>query len=234
MKIMLIGSSGKMGKEFCNVIQESKTDQIVAYVDTKNSPQNKNPDLPLFRDIPTKTSWSANAAFDIIVDFSTKQGKEDIIDCALLNKVPLAIFSTTCSGEDIDYLNKASKHIPVLHCQNTSIGINAFLNILPTLKEVFDSADIVIEEEHAKTKIDSPSGTAKLITSKIKTLTKNDVEVHPLRVGNERGSHTLKLFLEDEVLTISHRANSRKIFATGAYKMLKKLYYKKPGFYTYL
>ncbi len=223
-----------MGKEFSSVVLDSKTDQIVAYVDIKNNSQDKNQHLPFYRDIPTKTNWSENVGFDIVVDFSTKQGKEDIINCALLYKVPLAIFSTTYSGEDINYLKQASKYIPVLHCQNTSVGINAFLNILPALKEVFENSDIVLEEQHCKTKIDSPSGTAKLISNRIKTLTKNDIITHSLRVGNERGTHTLKLFLEDEVLIISHRANSRKIFATGAYKMVKKLYYKEPGFYTYL
>ena len=231
---MLIGSNGKMGQELTKIINQSKTDQIVAYVDIKNDTNNQNQHLPIYSTIPNKTIRSENTDFNIIVDFSTKINKDDIINCALLNKVPLAIFSTICSADDLKVLKQASKYIPVLHCQNTSLGVNTFLNILPMLKEIFDNADIVLEETHHKNKLDLPSGTAKLIESKIKTLSHTPVFTHSLRVGNECGTHTLKLFMEDECLTISHRANSRKIFAIGAYNMIKKLSLKKPGFYTSL
>ena len=53
-----------------------------------------------------------------------------------------------------------------------------------------------------------------------------------LRGGTVAGEHTLYFFGEDEALSFSHSAASRRIFAAGAVKAAELLAGKDPGFYT--
>ena len=238
MKILLIGSQGKMGKLFCKKVYENKSDQIVAGVDIANNNPNtqntQNPTPPYLCHKEYKTIWSAKEKSDVVVDFSTASNKEDIINYALLNKIPLAVFSTTCSDKDKQDLVSASKHIPILLCPNTSIGINAMLDALNLLGNQISDCDIVIEEHHHKNKLDLPSGTAKSMENVLKNCNKNNIKINALRVGDECGFHSVSFFMQGEKITLSHTANSKEIFITGAVNMAKKLITKQNGFFTKL
>lgn len=52
-----------------------------------------------------------------------------------------------------------------------------------------------------------------------------------LEDGTVAGTHTVSFFGNDEMIEITHRAASRKIFAEGACIALAKLYNREPGFY---
>lgn len=245
-KILIIGILGKMGTMLTHEMSRLHPDWQVDGVDTQLQNINKN----MSKYTPTKQSdtktsltmgnvgntkiyktvWSASKNYDIIVDFSTTSGKKDIIDFALTGKAPLAVFSTSYSEQDIILLKNASKNIPILLNQNASIGINAIFDILPSLTKKLNNADIIIDEIHHKTKKDSPSGTAKKLEQIISRQT-NNVKTFSQRAGTECGYHKIQFFLEDEVITLSHRAYSRKIFVIGAIKMIEKLMQQKSGLY---
>ena len=238
MKILLVGSQGKMAKLLCKTADKNKTDQIVAGVDiqnnSKNTPINQNPILPYLSHKKHKTIWSVKEKADIIIDFSTMKDKGEIIDYALLHKIPLAIFSTTCSGSDIKRLKDASKYIPLLVCPNTSIGVNAMLDALDILSNQLNNSDIALTEYHHKNKIDTPSGTAKIMLDVISKNSKNHVQINTLRVGDECGYHSVSFFMQGEKVTLSHTATSKEIFAIGALNMARKLLLKQNGFFTKL
>lgn len=245
-KILILGILGKMGTMLTREISRLHPDWQVGGVDT----QTQNIDNNICKYTPTKQSgattalttgnvdnakiyktiWSASKNYDIIVDFSTSSSKKDIVDFALTGKTPLAIFSTSCSDQDILLLKNASKNIPILLNQNASIGINAIFDILPSLTKKLNNADIIVDEVHHRTKKDSPSGTAQKLEQIISKQTSN-VKVYSQRAGTECGYHKIEFFLEDEVVTLSHRASSRKIFALGAIKMIEKLMQQKSGLY---
>lgn len=236
MKIILIGSEGKMGKAFFDYISTRSQDQVVGCVDisyedmptgqshnsvnTLNNPKYKH-----------KNIWSVVEKADIIVDFSTSNDKKDIINYALKNKLALAIFSTTCSTNDNILLKQATHSIPVLINKNASIGVNLIYNVLPTFAKNLKNADIIVTEYHHKNKLDSPSGTAKHI---VNILSQNDIEsidIHAIRAGTEKGYHKIEFILNDEVITLSHRANSRSIFVKGAHLMTQKLVHYDKGLF---
>ncbi len=114
--------------------------------------------------------------------------------------------------------------------------------------EALDGYDVELAETHHNDKIDAPSGTAKSI---LETITahrdlepvygregvqpRSDDEIGVLvsRLGDVRGEHEVRLGDNDEVLTISHRAEDRGVFAAGALDAVVWLAAQNPGWYTF-
>lgn len=61
----------------------------------------------------------------------------------------------------------------------------------------------------------------------------SEVGVHVRRAGNVRGEHEVLLAGDDEVLTLSHRAESRRVFAAGAVDAAEWLTGSEPGYYDF-
>ena len=96
------------------------------------------------------------------------------------------------------------------------------------------SFDIEILEKHHNLKLDAPSGTALMIADGIsETLpqepqyiydrhtmrrkrTKNEIGIHSVRGGTIVGEHEVIFAGHDEVVTITHQAQSKEVFAVGA------------------
>ncbi|MGZ0246549.1 MAG: 4-hydroxy-tetrahydrodipicolinate reductase, partial [Alphaproteobacteria bacterium] len=141
----------------------------------------------------------------------------------------------------------------IMHAPNMSLAVNLLFaltkQVAATLNEDFD---IEIFEMHHKHKVDAPSGTAvgmgraaaegrgvnlddvaqwarNGITGERK---RGDIGFASLRGGNVIGDHTATFAIEDERLEISHKAQSRQIFARGAVHAALWSAGKKPGFYT--
>ena len=111
--------------------------------------------------------------------------------------------------------------------------------------------DIEIVEMHHRHKVDAPSGTALLLgraaaEGRGVDLAENSVRVRDghtgarpdgaigfqsLRGGSVVGDHTVILAGEGERIELTHRAESRDIFARGAVRAALWAFDKKPGLY---
>ena len=67
----------------------------------------------------------------------------------------------------------------------------------------------------------------------IQSLFNEDVNTSSLRLGSVPGDHSVSFGGLGEILTISHRALSRRTFAEGILKSAEFAYKKKNGFYTF-
>ena len=94
--------------------------------------------------------------------------------------------------------------------------------------------DIEIVEQHHNQKIDAPSGTALMLAdaiaeefdkpmkyeydrhSKREKRTKDEIGIHSVRGGTIVGEHEIIFAGRDEIITLSHSARSKEIFAVGA------------------
>lgn len=216
-----------MGK----IIRDVGDDKIVAFVD----------------DIE---EIDINEKIDVIIDFSHFSKLNDLLDRCAERNYPLVIATTGYSGETLEKIVETSKKIPILLSSNTSLGINAINSILeklvPRLEENFD---IEIIEKHHNKKIDSPSGTAITLLETIQNSLhekydvvygregmakreKKEIGVHAVRGGTIVGEHTIIFAGEDEIIEISHKALSKKIFAVGALKCADFIIGKQPRLYT--
>ena len=216
-----------MGK----IIRDVGDDKIVAFVDNIEE-------------------IDINEKIDVVIDFSHFSKLNDLLDRCAERNYPLVIATTGYSGETLEKIVETSKKIPILLSSNTSLGINAINSILeklvPRLEENFD---IEIIEKHHNKKIDSPSGTAITLLETIQNSLhekydvvygregmakreKKEIGVHAVRGGTIVGEHTIIFAGEDEIIEISHKALSKKIFAVGALKCADFIIGKQPRLYT--
>ena len=222
MRFVIIGINGKMGQEVKKSIQESK-DTLVAGVDIKEDFSNNV--YSNLKDIPNQ--------FDAVIDFSLAQDRQKYITFCKENKILYGCFATNLSKQDVKHLNELSKVVPVLMCNNASVGVNLMFKVADLLAENANHADFVLTEYHHKEKLDSPSGTARTLVSILNNKGASCSTISN-RVGTEKGRHVLEVFWEDESLTIVHQANNRKIFAIGAIKLMNKLATQEKGLYSSL
>ncbi len=109
--------------------------------------------------------------------------------------------------------------------------------------------DIEIIEKHHNLKLDAPSGTALMIADNIsdtleeepqyvydrhsyrKKRSKNEIGIHSVRGGTIVGEHEVIFAGRDEVVTVSHQAQSKEVFAVGAVNAAVFLADKEAGMY---
>ena len=145
---------------------------------------------------------------------------------------PIVIGTTGLTDNEIQKIKEAAKTIPVLLSSNMSQGVNIMFALTDLATKMIGSEfDIHLSETHHVHKKDKPSGTAKTISEIIQSNQK-EADVESIREGEVVGDHQLTFSNENEVLTISHHAINRDIFASGAIKAAKWLVGKKPGLYS--
>ncbi len=241
IKTLLVGSGGRMGAFVANAASADGELQIVAGVDKFNNGKA----FPVFESFD-----KVNKEIDVIIDFSNPSLLDSMLEFALTNEVPLVIATTGYSPEQTEKIKAAAEKIPVFFTFNMSIGVNLICSLAKKAAAILgDGFDIEIVEKHHNQKIDAPSGTAIMLAnavnsefddkkiyeydrhSKRQKRSKNEIGIHSVRGGTIVGEHDVIFAGHDEVITVSHAAYSREVFAVGAVRAAKFLFGKKPGLY---
>lgn len=209
MKYGVIGASGRLGSEVVNVFNEKKHKLVFSY-DIDGEWQNEKP--------------------EVLIDCSLPEVFEKSFGFACEFKVPFIIATTGLTSENIDLLKKHSEQFPVVQSFNFSTGIQILLQLTKIAKEKLEDWDVEISETHHRFKKDKPSGTAKMIEQMFSDGKTNTTS---LRLGNVPGDHTVSFGGLGEVISISHRALSRRTFAEGILKSADFVIKKKKGFYSF-
>lgn len=243
VKIFLNGCCGRMGKVIVNLCNQSDDYEIVAGGDIVTNPDYK---FPVYSNLSECTE-----DFDVIIDFSNAKAVPAVLDFALARKKPFICCTTALSEETLASLDKASSEIAVFRSANMSIGINLMIELAKkATKILYPEFDIEIVEAHHNRKLDAPSGTAMMIASAIdqeipdnidyvydrhsvnKARTKTEIGISSIRGGNIVGEHSAMFISDEEILTISHSAQTRDVFAKGAFTAAKFMAGKESGYYT--
>ena len=225
-KIILSGANGKMGRVIQNVVSLRDDCEIVAGVDLNT----ESTSFPVYADINEITEKA-----DVIIDFSNPVLLDNLLAYSKANKMPLVIATTGYDDNQKAQINDASKECPIFFTYNMSMGINLLANLAKKAVSVLGSDfDIEIIEKHHNQKIDAPSGTALMLAdaicdeidndmkyeydrhSKREKRTKNEIGLHAVRGGTIVGEHDIMFCGRDEIITLSHSARSKEIFAVGA------------------
>ena len=171
---------------------------------------------------------------DLIMDFTSNEGSQALADRLLQDqKAPRAILigSTGLTQQTMDTWHQVALHhnLSVLICPNTSVGIHMLLAATKAAIETLQVTNhhrtsspleesgfhgMIIETHHALKK-DTPSGTALAIQSALPV----DLLISSYRLGGVLGEHSIRLVGEEEEVTITHKAFSRRLFAKGALQM---------------
>jgi len=209
MKYGIIGIKGRMGQEIDSLFTENGHQLVFSY------------DL----DVENKTEQP-----DVLIDFSLPDALEDTLDFAKDMEVPTVIGTTGYSEDQIDKIKNLSEIVPVVQAYNFSIGIQMLLKMTDFLNtNLSDDWDVEISETHHRFKKDRPSGTALTIAD----IFDEDIHTSSKRLGNVAGDHTVDFGNLSEIISVSHRALSRRTFAEGVLKSAHFITKKDSGFYSF-
>ena len=241
IKAILVGCCGKMGGNITNCANNDGQIKIVAGVDKINTGK----DYPVFSDFK-----DINVDADVIIDFSHISLLDGILNYAKQKNMPVVLATTGYSGEQIEKIKEFSKFIPIFFTFNMSIGVNLLCSLAQKASKILGGDfDIEIIEKHHNQKIDAPSGTAIMLAnainkefgdslnyeydrhSKRNKRPKNEIGIHSVRGGTIVGEHDVIFAGRDEVITLSHQALSKEVFAVGALRAAKFLINKPSGLY---
>lgn len=227
INVLLHGCNGKMGQAVTNAAQQRSDMKIVCGVDPYGTSAY---DYPVY-----KSFAEVKESVDVIIDFSNPALIENFCKYSESNSIPVVICTTGLSLEQSQIVNDLSGKVAVFSSGNMSLGINLLIELCKKASVVFgDAFDVEIVEKHHNLKLDAPSGTALMIADGISDVrdddpryvydrhsyrakrTKNEIGIHSVRGGTIVGEHSVIFAGNDEVLTISHQAQSKSLFATGA------------------
>ena len=241
MKILIHGSTGRMGKILCDLLTAGYPGLTLAA-----------------RVSPDEIADPANCVYtslqdvvcdvDGVIDFSHHTAVGGLMDFCIAKNLPVVVSTTGHTPEEKEIIAAASKKIPVFFSANMSIGVALLAELAKKAASVFPTANIEIVEKHHNQKLDVPSGTALLLAHRIQEAltdsvllvgrhengkrTAQEIGIHSLRLGNEVGTHEIIIATGAETITLKHEAENRSLFANGALAAAAFLEGKPAGMYS--
>lgn len=241
--VVICGCNGHMGRVVQSVIEGRNDCQTVAGIDL-------HPEMAADSSFPIYTKISEMTEKpDVIIDFSHPSALDDLLDYCLINGTPAVLACTGYAAVQTEQIKKASGQIPVFFTANMSLGINLLVELVKKAAAVLGGQfDVEIIEKHHNRKIDAPSGTALLLADAVKQTMnaghyvydrhsvrkkrqEDEIGIHSVRGGTIVGEHDVIFAGRDEVITLSHQAASKEVFAVGAVNAALFLASRKPGLY---
>ncbi len=207
--------------------------------------------------VAARFDWGETADIslcDVIIDFSTPDASVALAQAAAARGAPaLVIGSTGMTPEQEAEILKASETVAIVKSGNFSLGVNVLIGLVRQAAQRLDAQewDIEITESHHRRKVDAPSGTALMLgeaAAEGRFAELADLQLKPydgitgerpagkigfssIRAGGIVGEHTVMFASEDEVLTLSHSAIDRSLFAKGAVAAAAWVRTRRPGLY---
>lgn len=243
VKIAVTGVCGRMGRVITALCAAREDCKIIAGIDKFGE---KYSDFPVF-----KSLFDMCEKPDVIIDFSHPSALPDLLSYCRMNSVPAVIATTGYTDEERAQITAASEQIPVFFTFNMSLGINLLAELAKKATQILGGQfDIEIVEKHHNQKKDAPSGTAIMLAEAInaelgnrdhyvydrhsvrRPRDKDEIGMHSVRGGTIVGEHEIIFAGHDEVITLSHSAQSREVFAVGAVNAAVFLSGKSAGMYT--
>ena len=240
-RIILCGACGKMGGNVLSLLQDDNDAVAVCGVDL----------FPKEIGIPVYTSFSdVKEEADVIIDFSSSQNLTERLEYAKTHRLGIVLASTGFTADDLKTVAEYAKTTAIFKTANLSLGVNLMQALIKTAAEVLgDAYDVEIIERHHNLKKDAPSGTALMLADTVNEAFENgkryvngrdgivgareksEIGIHAVRGGTIVGEHEVMFAGEDEIITITHSARSKRVFAVGAIRAAKFLNGKAAGMY---
>jgi 4-hydroxy-tetrahydrodipicolinate reductase len=241
MTVVVTGASGRMGGEVLDAAHERGIKTIPVSRDAEDTDIHHPDDL---------SALLAEQSPDALVDFTVPEACTEFIAACTETGTPVVIGTTGFTDEEQATIQDASEQIPVLKASNFARGIQTLLSLVRESTQSLSGYDVELTETHHNGKRDAPSGTAKTLLEEIEDedstnaervhgregiqpRSEDEIGVHVRRAGDVRGEHELLFAGNDEVLMLTHRAESRRVFAAGALDAAEWLTGREAGRYDF-
>ena len=195
----------------------------------------------------------ALARADVVIDFTTPDASADLAAQAAARGVALVVGSTGLGEAHLAAIDEASRKIAIVRAGNLSLGVNMLLGFVRQAARALpaEAYDIEVFEAHHRRKIDAPSGAALMLGeaaaagrgTDLATVGRRardgitgarpvgEIGFSVLRGGGIIGEHSVTFAAEDEILTLSHSARDRGLFARGGLAAARWVAGRAPGEY---
>jgi 4-hydroxy-tetrahydrodipicolinate reductase len=261
MKLVVVGAAGRMGQTLIRLIHSIEGVTLHAAIERAGSPfvgkdageiAGLGPTGVVVGDDPLAAFLHAEG----VLDFTAPAATTEFAGLAAQARIVHVVGTTGCSAEDDAKIAAASRHARVVKSGNMSLGVSLLSVLVEQAARALDPADWDIEilEMHHKHKVDAPSGTALLFGQAAARGRNVDLAAKSVRVrdghtgareagtigfatlrgGSVVGDHSVLFAGEGEIVTLSHTATERSIFARGAIKAALWARDRKPGLYSML
>lgn len=246
IRIGIAGAHGRMGRAVAAAVQARAGLTLAALFDRPGSEGEAVDGHALV------AQDAALAASDVIIDFTIGSASAALARlCAERGGPALVIGSTGFSEADEAVTSAAAARVAMVKSGNYSLGVNVLLGLVAQAARALPAYDVEVFEAHHARKVDAPSGTALMLgeaAARGRDVALKDVEVRArdgltgprtpgeigfsvLRAGGIVGEHSVILAAEDEIVTLSHSARDRSLFARGAVEAAAWLAGKPAGLY---
>lgn len=248
-KVIVCGARGRMGQEVISLVQEKSGYELIGAIE---SPEHPEIGKEIIRGLRiTSNLREVLRKGSVVIEFTTPSATLEHLQMARDMRVGMVIGTTGFKSSQFEEIKKASQLIPILFSPNMSMGINLLFCLVEEVAKILRNFDKEIIEVHHRLKQDSPSGTAYKIAEILAQVEGKDlnqivtygrkgikgerkteeVGIHSIRGGTVVGEHTVIFAGEGERLELTHRAESRRVFAQGALIGAKFIVDKERGLY---
>ncbi len=246
VKLGVFGAGGRMGREIIAAIARNPLVTLAGAVEAAGHPV---VGAHLSGGLVVCSNARALAhTSDVLIDFTVPGALAVNLDAACAARRPILIGTTGLTPAQMKAIDAAAREIAVLQSANTSLGVAVLGALIAQAAARLPAWHAEIVELHHSDKADAPSGTALLLGQAIargrghslpapkaaRTGKRADDEIGfaSLRGGTSAGEHTVLLLGEGERLELTHRAETRAVFAVGAVTAAAWLSGRAPGRYT--
>ncbi len=258
IRIAIAGAAGRMGRTLIREVHQAKGCVLAGGLETAGKPE-VGKDLGVLAgvehfNIPlTDDPLELIARVDAVIDFTSPEASVALAALAAQARIVHVIGTTGLADADEAKIIAASRHATIIKSGNMSLGVNLLAGLVARAAKALDEDfDIEVLEMHHRHKVDAPSGTAYLLAEAAaearghklpKVLDRprmghtgarqrGHIGFASLRGGSVVGDHTVFFTADGERIELTHRAESRAIFARGAIKAAQWGYGRKPGLYS--
>lgn len=257
VRVAVCGAAGRMGKTILEVCHATEGVEIGAAIEHPDSPMlgMDAGNVAGIGELNVSIVDDINAVtddFDVLIDFTVADATIDNLQKCHAAGKRMVIGTTGLSETQISKIHDASKNCALVFSPNMSIGVNLCFKLIELAAQIVgDDTDIEIIEAHHNQKKDAPSGTAVRMGEIIAHTLKRDLKdcavygregigdardaktigFESIRAGDIVGEHTVMFASAGERVEITHKASSRKTFASGAVRAAGWLIDKENGLY---
>ena len=257
VRVGVCGAAGRMGKTILEVCNDNDGVEVTAAIEYSESPMlgldaGEVAGLGKLGVKITDDIAAVADQVDVIIDFTLATSVAANIQKCVASGCKMVIGTTGLSQGDQDLIKSASEKIAIVFAPNMSIGVNLCFKLLEIAAQVIgDDTDIEIIEAHHRHKKDAPSGTAIRMGEVVANTIGRDLKecavygregitgardkktigFETIRAGDIVGDHTVMFAAEGERVEITHKASSRKTFASGAVRAARWLADKETGLF---
>ena len=241
-RIAIAGALGRMGQAIATAVA-ARDDLVIA----------ARFDRPGATGDGLVTQDEALGLCDVVIDFTTPEASVALAQaCAARGGPALVVGATGISDDQIALLKAASAKVAMVQTGNFSLGVNMLVGLVSqAARALGPDYDIEVFEAHHRHKVDAPSGTALMLgraaaegrgvdLAQVAARARDgitgprnrgDIGFSVMRGGGIIGEHSVSFVADDEIVTISHSARDRSLFARGAVEAARWVAGRPPGHY---